>query len=69
MNIYRTSEGDVLDDICLRYYGETTGVVERVLDVNPLLADLGPIYSVGVEIHLPDLPRFKIKKEKLKLWD
>lgn len=69
MALYSTVDGDVLDDICLKYYGQTSDVVERVLDVNPLLADLGPIYSVGVIIELPDLPRFKIKKENVRLWD
>lgn len=69
MKTYSTIDGDVLDDICLKYYGQTSDVVERVLDVNPLLAELGPVYSAGVKISLPDFPRLKVKKENVRLWD
>ena len=56
--LYTTSDGDVLDDICFRYYGEGYNVspIPFVLNANPGLADLGDIYPAGVLIMLPDLP-------------
>jgi phage tail protein X len=29
---YQTKDGDVLDAICWKYYGSTTGMVEKVLE-------------------------------------
>ena len=31
MIIYNTKDGDVLDDICYRFYGHLDGTVEKVL--------------------------------------
>ena len=39
--IYSTKEGDVLDYICWKYYQKTSGVVEKVLEANRHLANLG----------------------------
>jgi phage tail protein X len=54
---YVTRQGDVVDLICWRYYGQTTGTTELVLDANPGLADRGPVLPAGIEILLPDAPR------------
>lgn len=68
--IYRTSDGDTLDDICWRYYGTSTGVTEAALDANPGLADLGPLYASGVEITLQDLPTPTAPAvQPVRLWD
>ena len=53
---YVTRDGDVLDDICLRVYGEQKpGQVEAVLAANPGLADRGVLLPSGVLIILPAL--------------
>ncbi len=65
---YRTSDGDMLDEICHRHYGRSSGVVEVVLEANPGLADKGLIFSVGVEILLPELPTTN-ELQTVKLWD
>lgn len=65
---YRTSAGDMLDWICHRYYGRTTGAVEAVLQANPHLAELGPVYAAGLIIELPELPPAAATKT-VKLWD
>ena len=52
MTIYRTIQGDMLDAICKAKLGSETHV-PAVLDANPHLADLGPIYDAGVLITLP----------------
>jgi len=51
---YTTKAGDVLDWICVKYYGSTENRrVEKVLLANPGLADYGPILPAGVKIVLP----------------
>ena len=68
--IYRTSDGDTLDDICWRYYGTSAVVTEAALDANPGLADLGPRYASGVEITLPDIPAPTAPAvQPVRLWD
>ncbi len=52
---YVTRDGDMLDWICWKHYGRTVGAVEAVLAANRDLATLGPVYTAGVKIVLPDL--------------
>lgn len=64
--VYRTSEGDVLDLICLKYYG-TVEAVTQVLSANPNLSEHGAVLPSGIQINLPELV---IKnKESVSLWD
>lgn len=65
---YRTQEGDMLDALCWLHYGRQSGAVEAVLDVNPGLADQGPVYPAGVLIALPDLP-VPAPAAPVRLWD
>lgn len=51
----RTSDGDRLDSLCFRYYGDLAGTVEAVLDANPGLAAVAQPYDAGVVIVLPDI--------------
>ena len=43
---WRTTDGDMLDDICQRHYGSAglNQSLAAVLEANPGLADLGPVY-------------------------
>lgn len=65
---YITKQGDILDDVVARYYGDTSNrVVELVLEANRGLADHGPILPPNIEIELPARP--PIAKTPLKrLW-
>ena len=63
----RTSDGDLLDTLCHRYYGHLNGSVEAVLDANQGLADEPQPFRAGVLILLPELP---IRAEAMvQLWD
>lgn len=65
---YVTSDGDMLDAIVARHYGDTQGgKVETVLDSNPGLAARGPVYPAGIRIILPPItaPRHS---ETEQLW-
>lgn len=64
--IYRTSQDDVLDLICVKHYGHESAV-PQVLAANPNLAEYGSMLPSGVEITLPEIAA---KKEgTVSLWD
>ena len=67
MITYTTKDGDVLDSICWKYYGSTSGTVEKVLEDNRHLANLPAIFAAGVKIILPDLTTEE-EAESVKLW-
>ncbi|ODC01213.1 hypothetical protein A3197_01635 [Candidatus Thiodiazotropha endoloripes] len=66
--IYRSVDGDVLDQVCLRHYGHV-GTVEAVLDANPGLSAVGAVLPAGVEIELPKLPDSEADIDVVRLWD
>lgn len=67
MIVYTTKDGDMLDLICWKYY-ETETAVPAVLEANPGLADLGPVFSAGVEIVLPEIATPE-PDQGISIWD
>ncbi|WP_028588363.1 tail protein X [Desulfocurvus vexinensis] len=65
---YVTKDGDMLDWICWRHYGDRPGAVEAVLDANPGLADAGPTLPVGMVLTLPELGTSEAA-QPVRLWD
>ncbi|MGY2170545.1 tail protein X [Pseudomonas gingeri] len=63
----RTSDGDLLDTLCYRYYGHLNGSMEAVLEANQGLAEEVQPFRAGVLITLPDLPA--PSTETILLWD
>ncbi|MFV1464615.1 MULTISPECIES: tail protein X [Phaeobacter] len=66
MQTYRTSQGDMIDEICKDHYGHEDMTV-AVYEANPGLAQLGPILPKGVLIALPDPAPATVRKP-LRLW-
>ena len=66
MNIYYSAQGDTLDIICHRYYGNQSGSVELAIDANEHLAELGVVLPVGTKIVLPDID--KNNDKRVSLW-
>ncbi|AMO58099.1 tail X family protein [Endozoicomonas montiporae CL-33] len=64
---YRVTDINMLDHICLKYYGRTD-VVPQVLAANPRLAQMGAVLPAGVVINLPNIAAPKAEKE-VRLWD
>lgn len=60
---YRTQQGDRLDIIALRRYGESAvNALEWILESNPHLRGM-PIYlPLGVVISLPELPATRLSQ-------
>lgn len=65
----RTHQGDTVDALCWRHYGRTAGVTEAVIDVNPGLADHGPVLPQGLAVTLPDVPASAPERQVINLWD
>lgn len=70
----RAMQGDTLDAICWRIYGEQmlqSAIVEQVLELNPGLADLGAVLPMGRNVVLPVLATQNSpgnRKEVVQLW-
>lgn len=64
-------QGDTVDLICHRHYGNTAGITEAVYAANPGLADLGPVLPIGTPITLPDMPTQPAgaTRQQIQLWD
>lgn len=67
MMYYKTKENDMLDFICWRHYGFSSGTVEVVLKANPGLAEY-ELLPAGLMIKLPIIQK-AIQKQVVKLWD
>ncbi|MDQ8035390.1 MAG: tail protein X [Bordetella sp.] len=48
-------QGDTVDVLCWRHLGSTAGLVERTLELNPGLAQLGLILPHGTAVDLPEV--------------
>ncbi len=68
MTTYRCKDGETLDQVCYRWYGRH-GMEERVLAVNPGLADLGPELPAGTLLRLPELVASVTNPQPVRLWD
>lgn len=64
-----TQKGDTVDELCWRQYGRTAGMVEKVLELNPGLADAGPVLPNGLEVEMPAPPATTPTTPLLQLWD
>jgi len=66
MSRYVTKSGDVLDAICKAEYGGEDRIA-AVLDANPGLAALGPVFAAGITIDLPEITTPKAASQ-IRLW-
>lgn len=64
---YNTKDGDVLDDICYRFYGHLDGTVEKVLEANDFLGFQPPVLPAGLKIQLPEI-NDKKSTQTVRLW-
>jgi len=60
---------DTVDAICWREYGRSSGIVEKVLEANPKLAELGVVLPMGTKVILPDIEAPQQIKQTIQLWD
>lgn len=64
---YRSKEGDVVDALAKRIYGNESMVV-AIYEANPGLADLGAVLPAGLLINLPDPPVVTQATTVVRLW-
>lgn len=67
--IYRTKDGDVLDQLCAKHYGDAPHRVEDVLAANPGLAAHGPVMASGLLITFPVVEDTAEERPTIRLWD
>jgi len=65
---YKTSQGDTLDYVCWKVYGQQSGAVEAVLRANPGLADMGDVLPTDTTIMLPELAQPATEVQPIRLW-
>lgn len=69
MKQYIASEGDTVDFIAWKAYGrQDAGTVERLLDANSGLADIGPVLPSGTVVLLPVIDPASVERGT-RLWD
>lgn len=61
--------GDTLDRLVWRALNGGPAAVERVLEANPGLADLGPILPTGTPVLIPAAAGASANKPLIQLWD
>jgi phage tail protein X len=68
---YVTRDGDTVDLVVWRIFGTTAaGLVERVLETNPGIADRGPVLPAGLVLQLPEAAAAATTVDQgVKLWD
>jgi phage tail protein X len=66
--VYTAREGDTIDWLCWRYYGATSGAVEKVLEANPGLSRADPNLPAGTRIILPVLAKPLATNAVVRLW-
>lgn len=66
MAIYRTKDGDMIDEICKGHYGREDMTV-AVYEANPGLAARGAVLPKGIDIILPD-PEPQAPRQPIRLW-
>lgn len=68
--IATAQQGETIDAICWRVLGRTAGVTEQVFDLNPGIADLGPLLAGGTQVTLPEVAEtVTARRDTVKLWD
>ncbi|HCP77987.1 MAG: phage tail protein [Pusillimonas sp.] len=67
--IVYAQQNDTVDALCWRHLGDTLDVVEQTYELNPRLADQGPILQHGTAVVLPDAVRRTSTVKTVKLWD
>jgi len=65
---YRTKTDDVLDDICYRYYGNSSAIID-VLNANPQLAEQPEKLPANLIINLPTINQTSTTTNTVRLWD
>ena len=65
----RAQQHDTVDALCWRHLRATRGVVEQTFELNPGLADHGPVLPHGLVVTLPDPASEPTTVPTVTLWD
>lgn len=63
-------QNDTIDLLVWRNLGSTASYVEQTLELNPGIAQFGPVLPHGTPVTLPDpLPTTAQTQDTVQLWD
>ncbi|MGR3501620.1 tail protein X [Pseudaestuariivita sp.] len=66
MTIYRTQQGDMVDEIAWRLFEDEAMAID-IYEANPRLAVVGPVLPSGIELQLPP-KRAQKSDQPVRLW-
>ncbi|MDP8176343.1 tail protein X [Pasteurella skyensis] len=67
MRVVKAVQGDTLDLVVYRYFGQQEGIVEQCLELNPKLAN-DIVLDEGQDVVLPAVAIKKPTKQTVQLW-
>jgi len=67
-SLYRTQQGEMIDEICWRHYGTSVGTTEIVFEYNRDLAEKCPVPVAGTLIFLPVIDVVP-QRHATRLWE
>ncbi|MGA4493814.1 tail protein X [Vreelandella venusta] len=63
-------QGETLDALLYRVYGKTADITEQTLQLNPHLAEQGPVLREGTPVTLPPPPKARdTSHPPIQLWN
>ncbi len=67
-NVYHTAQGDTIDSICYKYYGNQSDAVEIVMNHNKHLVDMDIVLPIGIRVELPVITAKPKQDKRVALW-
>ncbi|MDP8173120.1 tail protein X [Pasteurella skyensis] len=67
MKVVKAVQGDTLDLVVYRHFGQQQGIVEQCLELNPKLANY-IVLKEGQDVVLPAVAIKKPTKQTIQLW-
>lgn len=68
MITYETVEGDTLDGISYRFFGETPGALETLVEANPEILTQPLVLPSGLLVAIPEITGPTIKEREINIW-
>ncbi|WP_063378724.1 tail protein X [Pseudoalteromonas luteoviolacea] len=64
-----TVQGETVDSVCHKHYGNTAGITEQVIEANPHITFLPPVLPTNTLLMLPTTTKPTATKKLIQLWD
>lgn len=68
MITYETTQGDTLDAISYRFFGDTPGALEKLVEANPDILSQPLVLPSGLFVTIPEVTGPSIKRREIDIW-